>query len=181
MAFGNNVQRTRRSADTYRKELIATAQATGKVIDFLTFDLSSYFRVQYVVMFALGGVPFSLREFLVATYYQQKIKGYTYAAELSYMCPHIRKTTIKTLIDGVYVVPLGKKKVNGTGRPIEAFTLTGYWEARIEIALREAQRAIIDSNGKARKKAAKNAPISAETEELNSADISDIFEEYDEL
>lgn len=177
MAFGNNVQRTRRSADTYRKELIEVASRTGKVLDHLTFDLSSYFRVQYVVMFGLHGVPFSLREFLLGTYYATRVRGYTYCGELAAICPHIRKTTIKTLLDGAYCVSIGKQRPNGMGRPVEAFTLTGYWEARINIAMKEARATIRDTNSKRRKK--EQSAKDADNTDTDSIDFGSIFEELE--
>lgn len=179
MPYGNNAlsKQIRRNKRQY---FIKVAQETKKVADNLTFDLSSYFRVQYLVMFGLKTVPFNLKEFVVATYYLQKIGEKVYASRLHDICPHIKKTTVENLHKYDLIVSTGSHNM-GRGSPAKTFVLKPELYEDIDKWMKAGAATIRDANFKARKKALKNTIETTETDTINTADFSGIFEEYDEL
>jgi hypothetical protein len=150
MPYGNNA-RSKTIRNDKRQHFIKVAMNTKNVIDFLTFDLCSYFRVQFVVMFTLREVPFNLREFLLATYYLQITGQLAYTRKLHAMCPHIKKTTIENMMKYNLVLPDGLKST-GRGAPAKTFIVHPYYFNIIERALKEAAHTIRDTNSKRRRK-----------------------------
>jgi hypothetical protein len=150
---------------------------TKNVVDFLTFDLSSYFRVQYIVMFILKGIPFNLREFLLATYYLQINGEIVYAKKLHDICPHIKKTTLANMLKYELVLDDGLK-VSGKGGPkVKSFVVHPYYYNQIERALKECAHTIRDTNSKRRKK--EQSAKDAENMGADSIDFGSIFDELE--
>jgi hypothetical protein len=138
-----------------RKHFIDVAMKSKQVIDFLTFDISSYFRVQFVVMFGLNTVPFNLREFVLATYYLQKTGQKAYAKRVHDLCPHIKRTTIANMEQYGLIKRTGKWST-GHGRHAETFELDFLLYERMEMMFAKADYAIRDKNRKERNKAKKH-------------------------
>jgi len=150
MPYGNNAlsKVIRRNK---RKHFIDVAMESKKVVDYLTFDLSSYFRVQFVVMFGLKGVPFNLREFCIGAYYLQLIGELCYTKRLYNLCPHIKRTTIDNMKKYDLIIDTGAQKV-ASGQRAKTFTLHPDIYATIDKLMKDANHAIRDTNSKRRRK-----------------------------
>lgn len=176
MPYGNNALSKEIRKDK-RKHFIEVAIRTKTVIDFLTFDLSSYFRVQYIVMFVLRGIPFNLREFLMAAYYLQVTGQQVYARQLYMICPHIKKTTIDNMLKYDLILADGEKQTGNRGRKAKTFVVHPYYFNIIERALKECAHTIRDTNSKRRKK--EQSAKDAENVPTDSIDFGSIFDELE--
>lgn len=181
MPYGNNAL----SKDIRRNKrqcFIDVAMNTKTVIDYLTFDLSSYFRVQFVVMFVLKDVPFNLREFCLAAYYLQSIGELCYTKRLFDICPHIKRTTVDNMNKYGLITDSGTQKTK-SGQNAKTFVLHHYYYGLIDEAMKKGSNTIRDANFHARAKAAKNT-TAKQAENTTEADAISSFldnEDFDFL
>lgn len=171
MPYGNNAL-SRDIRRNRRQKFIDVALKTKNVVDVLTFDLSSYFRVQFIVMFVLKDIPFNLREFVMGVYYLQSIGEIAYTKKLHDICPHIKKTTIENMERYQLIVRTGEQTVR-SGAKAKTFVLNPYYYNQIERALKECAHTIRDTNSKRRK--------NARDAENSSSDLIDFGNIFDEL
>lgn len=176
MPYGNNAMSKQIRANR-RQYFIKVAMQTRTVADNLSFDLSSYFRVQYLVMFCLKGVPFNLREFVLAAYYLQTTGQMVYNRKLHEICPHIKKTTVGNLLKYDLIIEDGQKST-GRGRKAHTFVVHPYYFNIIERALKDGMATIKDMNYKARQKQ-KNSMKDAENAPSDLIDFGSIFNELE--
>lgn len=129
--------------NTRRKDTAAIEREFKQLaaIDSDTLDLLSYFRVQHVVMFSIT-CKLQYREFLVAIYFGQKIRGWSFMREVSRLCPHIRRTTIQDMINEDLIELSGHKVINKLNHRVQSIRLTKRWFNRIETAMKEARETI---------------------------------------
>lgn len=175
MPYGNNAL-SRDIRRNKRQTFIKVAENTKTVIDFLTFDLSSYFRIQFIVMFVLKDIPFNLREFVMGVYYLQSIGEIAYTRKLHSICPHIKKTTVENMERYQLIVRTGEQTVR-SGAKAKTFVLNPYYYNQIERALKECSHTIRDTNSKRRKK--EQSEKDAENVPTDSIDFGSIFDELE--
>lgn len=136
MAWANNIARKDRE-NAIKRDFKPLAQIDGEA-----FDLISYFRIQYVVMFKLNTVKLQYREFVMAIYFGQKVRGWTFMREVGRLCPHIRMTTISDLMNEKLIEQCGHKVINKLNHRVQAIKLSSYWFNKIELAMKEARKEI---------------------------------------
>ena len=120
MVWANNISRKDRE-NAIKKEFKALAG-----IDSETIDLISYFRIQYVVMFKLNTVKLQYREFVMAIYLGQKVRGWSFVREIGRLCPHVRMTTIESMEKEMLIEQCGFKVINKLNHRVHAIRLTTY-------------------------------------------------------
>ena len=130
MVWANNISRKDRE-NAVKEQFKPLVQ-----IDSEAFDLISYFRIQYVVMFKLNTVKLQYREFVMAIYLGQKVRGWSFVREVGRLCPHIRMTTIGDLMKEKLIEQCGHKVINKMNHRVQAIKLTSYWFNRIERAMK---------------------------------------------
>ena len=159
MVWANNISRKNRES-AIKKEFKALA-----AIDSEALDLISYFRIQYVVMFKLNTVKLQYREFVMAIYFGQKVRGWSFVREIGRMCPHVRMTTIESMEKEKLIERCGSRVINKYNHRVQAIRLTSYLYNKIEIAMKEAKKEINSDQKR----------IDKESKSLENSDLLDEF------
>ena len=159
MAWANNISRKDRE-NAVKEQFKPLVQIDGEA-----FDLISYFRIQFVVMFKLSTIKLQYREFVMAIYLGQKVRGWSFVREVGRLCPHIRMTTIGDLMNEKLIEQCGHKVINKMNHRVQAIKLTSYWFNRIERAMKEARKEINLAQRK----------INKEVKGLENSDLLDEF------
>ena len=159
MVWANNISRKNRES-AIKKEFKALA-----AIDSEALDLISYFRIQYVVMFKINTVKLQYREFVMAIYLGQKVRGWSFVREIGRLCPHVRMTTIESMEKEMLIEQCGFKVINKLNHRVHAIRLTSYLYNKIEIAMKEARKEI-------------NSGQKGSAKEDKSLENSDLLDEF---
>ena len=136
MAWANNISRKDRE-NAVKEQFKPLVQ-----IDSEAFDLISYFRIQYVVMFKLNTVKLQYREFVMAIYLGQKVRGWSFVREIGRLCPHVLMTTIESMEKEMLIEQCGYRVINKLNHRVHAIRLTTYLYNKIELAMKEARKEI---------------------------------------
>lgn len=159
MVWANNISRKNRES-AIKKEFMALA-----AIDSEALDLISYFRIQYVVMFKINTVKLQYREFVLAIYLAQKVRGWSFVREIGRLCPHVRMTTIESMEKEMLIEQCGYRVINKLNHRVYAIRLTTYLYKKIELAMKEARKEINIEQRKINK-------------EVKNGDNSDLLDEF---